>query len=114
MPLISDCILLGGLRGPGAPGALDAKSSVIFQQQIVTPGRNSVGIFNHVEPKIFKIEDTAASVKSAFMRASSKVYFRSEAVPDLSLLQLLICGFNVLSVCVSQSTSSVLEPFTKV
>ena len=48
------------------------------------------------------------------MRASSEVDPCSEAVPDLSLLQLLMGGFNVLSACVSQSTSSVLEPFTQV
>ena len=48
------------------------------------------------------------------MGTGSEVDPCSEAVPDLSLLKLLMGSFNVLSACVSQSTSSVLEPFTQV
>ena len=44
----------------------------------------------------------------------AKINSRSEAVPDLGLLKLLMSSLNIFSAGVSQRLSSILKPLTQV
>ena len=70
-------------------------------------------MFWHVEAQIFQVIYTTASVESPFMWRGREVYSRSEAVPDLCLLQLLMSSLYIFSAGVSQRLSSILKPLTQ-
>ena len=70
-------------------------------------------MFRHVEAQIFQVIYTTASVESPFMGWGAKINSRSEAVPDLGLLQLLMSSLYIFSAGVSQRLSSVLKSLTQ-